>query len=193
MALPTRYRWMLYGAAALLTAGAIVAVQPARDDADIPVVAPAVRTARTAPVAAHPLQVPLRPYAAAGRSPFGDSAGAGAAAAAQAAATALPPAGIEAGPPPPRSEPELPFAFLGRWIENGRTTVLLARDGRQFAAVAGTLLTPDYRVEHVGERELRLIHLPTGKRYPLALVAGRPSAPAGPGAAPRATDTEELN
>lgn len=197
MALSTRQRWILYGVAALLTGAAMLAVQPP-DEADEPAASlPAARPAR-APSAVPatpvgPLALPQRPYGGAGRSPFGDPALA-AAAAAQAAAAAPPPAPIASTAAAPTTTATAPpFRFLGRWTEDGKSTVFLAQGQRQFAAVAGGRLTPDYLVEHIGARELRLLHVPTGTRQALALVAGQTSSAPAAGPAPAAADTEEQN
>ncbi|KQP12652.1 hypothetical protein [Pseudorhodoferax sp. Leaf267] len=201
MALSTRQRWMLYGVAGLLTAAAMWAVEP---EPTPDTVAPAARPARSAaraadaptvpPLALAPL--PERPFGGAGRSPFGESAAitpaqvAAAAAAAQARAD-MPP------PPPPATATtptEPPFVFLGRWTEDGVTTVFLSSGGRGLVAVAGRPLTPDYLVESIGERAMQLRHVPTGTRHTLALVAGRPAAAAAAGAALAApADSEESN
>ena len=201
MALSTRQRWMLYGLAALGTGAAMLAVQPPDDAAAPALSAPAARPARSAAASAPALPtaalvLPQRPYTEAGRSPFGDpavAAATAAAAAAQAAAAAAPAAPAMASAPALPAAPVLPFTFLGRWTENGLTTVLLAHGARQLSAVAGRPLTPDYTVEHIGERELRLLHVPTGTRHALALVAGRSAAAAAPGALPAAAESEEQN
>ena len=199
MALSTRQRWMLYGLAALGTGAAMLAVQPPDDAAAPALSAPAARPARSAAASAPTLPtaalaLPQRPYTEAGRSPFGDPAAAAAtAAAAQAAAAAAPAVPAMASAPARPAAPALPFTFLGRWTENGLTTVLLAHGARQLSAVAGRPLTPDYTVEHIGERELRLLHVPTGTRHALALVAGRSAAAAAPGALPAAAESEEQN
>ena len=197
MALSTRQRWMLYGVAALLTGAAMLAAPP-QDAADPPAAsAPAARPARAAqalPAAA--LAVPQRPYGGAGRNPFGDPAqeAVAAAAAAQGAAAAR-----SAAPAPgpvadlAAAAPALPFRFLGRWTEHGTSTVFLAHGPRQLAAVAGRPLTPDYLVEHIGTRELRLLHVPTGTRHVLALVASQGAGAPAAGQAPAAPDTEEQN
>jgi hypothetical protein len=201
MALTTRQRWMLYGLAGLLTGAALLAGDP-QDTAET--VAPVVRPARAlarpdAPAVASQALVALaeRPFSGAGRSPFGEppaqaptaAMAAAAAAAAQAAAqrTPSPTPAVAARAPPP------PFGFLGRWTEGGVATVFLSFSGRSVAAVAGKPLTPDYLVEHIGERELQLRHVPTGTRQTLALVAGGPAA-AGAATAPAPdADTEEQN
>ena len=200
MALSTRQRWMLYGVAALLTGAAMLAVQPQGEAGEAAASLPAARPARavpagTAPAApAAPLALPQRPYGGAGRSPFGDPALAAAAAAAQAAAAAPPPTPVDStAAAPAATAAALPFRFLGRWTEDGTSTVFLAQGQRQFTAVAGRQLTPDYLVEHIGARELRLLHVPTGTRQTLALVAGQASSAPAAGPAPAAADTEEQN
>ncbi|PZQ02887.1 MAG: hypothetical protein DI587_02035 [Variovorax paradoxus] len=202
MALSTRQRWMLYGVAALLTGAAMLAVQPQQEAGEAAATLPAARPARALPagaaspapaVPAGPLALPQRPYGGAGRSPFGDPALAAAAAAAQAAAAAPPPPLDSTAAAPATTAAALPFRFLGRWTEDGTSTVFLAQGQRQFTAVAGRHLTPDYLVEHIGARELRLLHVPTGTRQTLALAAGQTASAPAAGPAPAAADTEEQN
>lgn len=191
MAWTARRRWTAYALAALATGAALLAAPP--DGPPAEPVAPAARTPAPAALAEVPV-LPHRPYAPAGRSPFGEApAGGGAAGAAAAAAAAAEAAAAAAAVPPPPAAPVLPFAFLGRWTEHGVTTVLLSAGGRPLAAVEGQPLTAEYWVEHIGERELRLRHVPTGARLPLALVAGQATTPAAPGATAPAADTEEQN
>lgn len=197
MALSTRQRWMLYGVAALLTGAAMLAVQPQQEAGEAAASLPAARPARAVPAGtapAAPLALPQRPYGGAGRSPFGDPALAAAAAAAQAAAAAPPPTPVDStAAAPAATAAALPFRFLGRWTEDGTSTVFLAQGQRQFTAVAGRHLTPDYLVEHIGARELRLLHVPTGTRQTLALAAGQTASAPAAGPAPAAADTEEQN
>lgn len=198
MRLSTRQRWMLYAIAALLTGAAMLAVQPPPETPETAVVAAPPRPSgapAATPIdpAAPALALSPRPYGGAGRSPFGDASPQAATAGAQAFVAAPPVPTSDLPPPSPPTAATLPFRFLGRWIENGTTTVFLAHGSRQLAAVAGQPLTSDYRVEHIGERTLRLVHVPTGTRHALALVAG-PAATAGAaGPAPATADTEEQN
>lgn len=202
MALSTRQRWMLYGLAGLLTAAAMVAVGPDAEEAAVDPVAPVHRqarpTARTPGTVGTPalalVPLPTRPFSAAGRSPFDEEAVA-TPAAANAAAVAAAQAAAAAAPRPPVvvTAPPLPFGFLGRWQEGGVSTVFVSHGGRGLPAVAGRPLTPQYQVEHIGEREMQLRHVPTGTRQTLALVAGGPSAAAAPQATGSQDESEELN
>lgn len=203
MAWSTRQRWMLYAVAGLLTGAAMLAAPPAEPEAEA-VVAPAVRPTQhtrsaqaAAPQAPATLALAQRPYGGAGRNPFAEPAAlaaaeAQAAAAARLASATPPPAPLSSAPPSVPMHRLPAFGFLGRWTENGATTVFLSLDGRQLAAVAGQPLTPDYRVEQVDAHTLRLRHVPTGTPHVLALVAGPSTAAAAPRpAAP--TESEEQN
>jgi hypothetical protein len=201
MAWSTRQRWTLYAVAGLLTGAAMLAAPPAEPDAAAtPAVRPMQRTERTqlaVPQAPAVLTLPQRPYGGAGRNPFGEPAAlaaAEAAAAARLAPPAPPPAPLSSAPPPVPAQQPPAFGFLGRWTENGRTTVFLSLDGRQLAAVAGQPLTPDYRVEQVDTHALRLRHVPSGTPHVLALVAGPSTAAATAAPGPAApTESEEQN
>lgn len=205
MAWTARQRWMAYALAALATLAAIWAMPP-EDEAEalLPPARPAA-TPRPATSAA-PLPQPTpagaavlaeRPYGGAGRDPFSASAASAqrtfatppppspAAMAAARAAAAAAQAAAEAAQAPR-------FTFLGRWHENGETTVFLSTGGRPLAARAGQRLTPDYLVEHIGERELRLRELRSGRRSTVALVAGGTTG-GSPGAPAAAQDIEEQN
>lgn len=206
MAWSTRQRWMLYAVAGLLTGAAMLAAPPDEPEIEAeaaPAVRPTQRAQRTrsaqaaAPQAPAVLALPQRPYGGAGRNPFAEPAAlaaAEAAAAARLASAAPPPAPLSSAPPAVSVRQPPAFGFLGRWTENGATTVFLSLDGHQLAAVAGQLLTPDYRVEQVDAHALRLRHVPTGTPHVLALVAGPSTAAAAAAPRPAATtESEEQN
>jgi len=84
-----------------------------------------------------------------------------------------------AGPPP------LPFKYLGKWTQNGRTTVLLERDHYPYAARLGRNLDHEYRVDAIEADHMVLTYLPLGTKQvlvfstdPLPYVPYE--APAGP-------------
>jgi len=201
MTLTSRQRWMLYAVAGLLTVLAMVAVEPSVDSNDnaeaqlLPVRTPArtpavATTASPGNTALMPL--PARPFGGAGRSPFGE---------ASANISTAPPspealaATAAAAAPPVNTTPTLPFSFLGRWTEHGVTTVYVSFGGRGLPAVAGKPLTSEYFVEAIGERDMRLLHRPSGTHYTLALVAGAGAPPPtnSANAANAAAATEEQN
>jgi hypothetical protein len=71
-------------------------------------------------------------------------------------------------PPPvvaaPSVPPPLPYRFLGRYVEGGRSAVYLARGDEPFLAAPGALLGADYRVEEVSSEAVMLTYLPLGTR-----------------------------
>lgn len=194
MTLSSRQRWMLYAIAGLLTAAAMLAVQP-NEEAEVPLVQAKVAapTTRQKPAtsatskALMPLQA--RPFGGAGRSPFGETQAASHApiSSPEALAAAAAPAAASSTPVQ-NTTPTLPFSFLGRWTENGVTTVYVAFNGRGIPAVAGKPLNSEYFVEAIGERDMRLLHRASGTHYTLALVAG-----AGAGVAPTANAANNAN
>ena len=188
MALSTRQRWMLYGVAALLTGAAMLAVQPQQEVGEAAASLPAARPARavpagTAPAApAAPLALPQRPYGGAGRSPFGDPALAAAATAAQAAAAAPPPTPVDStAAAPAATAAALPFRFLGRWTEDGTSTVFLAQ-GQRLAGAGRHMQQAQFARADVLDQVVGC-----------ELAAGQASSAPAAGPAPAAADTEEQN
>jgi hypothetical protein len=72
-------------------------------------------------------------------------------------------------PPAPPRAPPLPFAYLGKAVEDGKVTVFLSRGENTYVVRAGETLDGTYRVERLDERVLVLIYLPLGQRQELAL------------------------
>jgi hypothetical protein len=67
----------------------------------------------------------------------------------------------DAAPPP------LPFKYLGKWTQKGRTTVLLERDHFPYAARVGQNLDREYRVDAIEADHMVLTYLPLGTRHVL--------------------------
>ena len=63
--------------------------------------------------------------------------------------------------------PTLPFKYLGKWAQNGRTTVFLERDHYPYAARLGQDLDHEYHVDAIEENYLVLTYLPLGTRQVL--------------------------
>src|SRR5262249_1203188 len=61
-------------------------------------------------------------------------------------------AGASAPPPPPPQAPPLPFAYIGRLIEDTDTTVFLAQGERNLVVKPGEVIDNTYKLEEVGER-----------------------------------------
>lgn len=76
--------------------------------------------------------------------------------------------------PPPRPEaPPIPFAYMGKMVDDATTIVFLSRQDRNYVVRAGDTIDGTYRVEKVGDDALELVYLPLGARQAL------PFAPAG--------------
>jgi len=72
-------------------------------------------------------------------------------------------------PPPARQAPPLPFAFLGRLIEEGRVTVFLTDGDRNWVVRAGDTIDGAYRVEAIADRTMTLTYLALETRQELAI------------------------
>lgn len=87
-----------------------------------------------------------------------------AAAAAPAAATPA------AAPAPAPTAPPLPFTYLGRWTENGRTQVFLQHQGSNLTVAGPGPLTGDYDVRAIDEQSMELVYRPLKQVQRLALT-----------------------
>ncbi|HEX6363684.1 MAG TPA: hypothetical protein VFZ93_12040, partial [Albitalea sp.] len=72
-------------------------------------------------------------------------------------------------PPPVPQAPPLPFTYLGKWVEDGRTTVFLGRSGQPVAVRGVGRLDGTYAVESIDDRRIVLKYLPLGTLQALSL------------------------
>lgn len=82
---------------------------------------------------------------------------------------APPPAAAPAGPAKPAAPP-LPFRYLGKLTENGRTEVFLLRGDDIVSIAPGQKIDAEYRVERISETEVSMTFLPLGTRQSLELA-----------------------
>jgi len=87
-------------------------------------------------------------------------------------AEAPPPAGnaIQGANAAP-SEQALPFQYLGKMIEDGRTSVFLARGEESLVVRPGQTIEGQYRVDSVSDAAVSFTHLPSGARKTLTIAA----------------------
>lgn len=72
-------------------------------------------------------------------------------------------------PPPPKPQaPPLPFAYMGKLVEDGRVTVFLTNGERNWIVRAGDTVEGAYRVDAIEEQAVALTYLPLGIRQTLA-------------------------
>lgn len=72
----------------------------------------------------------------------------------------VPPPPPKSLPPPPPSAPPLPFAYMGKLIEDGQMTVFLTRQDRNYVVKTGDTIDGMYKVEEVNARIMTLTYLP---------------------------------
>ena len=177
MAIPAKQRWIIYAIALALT---LVAVKWAggQDSADTGVAAARVAPASAAATErASELRLDLlgsRTSPAPAGDPF------------EARSWAPPPepeANRRRLPPPPPQAPPLPFAYMGKLVEDATTTVFLARQDRNYVVRAGDTIDGTYRVERIGDDALVVTYLPLKIQQTLPFgEAGRAPAAAAPAA-----------
>lgn len=63
-------------------------------------------------------------------------------------------------PPPPPSAPPLPFAYMGKLIDDGQMTVFLTKQDRNYVVKTGDTIDGTYKVEEVSARMMTLTYLP---------------------------------
>lgn len=73
------------------------------------------------------------------------------------------------GKPARPQAPPLPFAYLGRMLEDGKLAVFLARGAESYSVKAGDTIGGEYRVDAVTDKEVTFTYLPlkTKQRLPL--------------------------
>jgi hypothetical protein len=78
-----------------------------------------------------------------------------------------------AGPLPAKeaAAPPLPFSYIGKVTQDGRTTVFLSRDQFSYAARVGENLDSEYRVDAIEENRVVLTYLPLGTQRVLPFAA----------------------
>lgn len=81
----------------------------------------------------------------------------------------VPPPPPKALPPPAPTAPSLPFAYMGRMVEEGKTTVFLTRQDRNYAAKVGDTLDGTYRVDGIDAGSVTLTYLPLNMQQTLAI------------------------
>ena len=74
-------------------------------------------------------------------------------------------------PEPPPQAPALPFRFLGRYVEDGKTVVFLQHNDQNFAARVGDVLQQDYKVQAVTASAMTFIYLPLNQSQNLEIGA----------------------
>ena len=85
---------------------------------------------------------------------------------------APPPPKTAAAPAAPPGPPQLPFTYLGKVIDGGRTSVFVARGDENYSLEAGQTIAGSYRVERIDDTAVTFTYLPMKARQKLAIPAG---------------------
>lgn len=80
----------------------------------------------------------------------------------------LPPPGMAASAAAP-VVPSLPFKYLGRWMAEGRSVVLLSHQGKELAVRVGDVVEGQYRVDEISTARIGFTYLPLKERQMLVL------------------------
>jgi hypothetical protein len=82
-------------------------------------------------------------------------------------------------PPPPPQAPPAPFKYMGKMIEDGRTTLFLVQGERNLVVREGETLQGTWRVDRIADDAMTLTYLPLGKAQVVPFpIAGAPAGPA---------------
>jgi len=69
--------------------------------------------------------------------------------------------------------PALPFRYVGRLIQNGKSEVLILRGNRLYSVAEGDEIDGEYRVERITGASVQFTYLPEHARQSLDLTAAR--------------------
>lgn len=69
----------------------------------------------------------------------------------------------------PNGAPPLPFQFMGRFVEDGKSAWFLQQDGRNVVARPGEKIDDNYLLESAANGALQFIYLPLNERQTLAV------------------------
>jgi hypothetical protein len=163
MGLPSRARWLVLGIALALT---LVAARLVGREDERPAPAAPAAPASSAPGGRTAESLDLERLAARkGSAPAGDPFRAlswQSMAQEEARRNAPPPP-----PPPPPQAPPLPFTYMGKLIEDGRTVVFLTRGEHNYVVRQGDTIDRTYRVDAVAEDSLSFTYLPLKQKQQL--------------------------
>lgn len=171
MALNQRQRWLVLGGVLALTLTAVVWLEE-EEPADAGVVAAAkpergaapARTPEQARGQAAGRQAETLALEALKRQPPEEKP----ADAFSARSWYVPPPPPKALPPPPPAPPPMPFTYMGRMVEEGKTTVFLTRQDRSYAIKVGDTIDATYRVDAIEVSGVTFTYLPLNMQQTLA-------------------------
>lgn len=166
MALNQRQRWLVLGGVLALTLTAVALLQD-EETPNSKVVAAAAKSDRAAP-ARKPEQAAGQPEKLALEALKRQLPEEKPEDAFSAKSWYVPPPPPKALPPPPPAPPPMPFTYMGRMVEEGKTTVFLTRQDRSYAIKVGDTIDATYRVDAIETSGVTFTYLPLNMQQTLA-------------------------
>jgi len=81
----------------------------------------------------------------------------------------VPPPPPKPTPPPPPAPPPLPFKYMGKMVEEGKLTVFLTKQDRNYALKSGDTVDGAYRVDSVDAQRVLFTYLPLNMQQTLVI------------------------
>lgn len=81
----------------------------------------------------------------------------------------VPPPPPKPEPPPPPAPPPLPFKYMGKLLDDGKLTVFMTKQDRNYAVKAGDTIEGAYRVESVDAQRVLFTYLPLNMQQTLVI------------------------
>lgn len=164
MAMTARTRWLILGSLLTATLVAVVWVDDQSDQAPLPVVEAKKSKAGVKSIKAQNLRLALEKI----QRKHGVEAD-------QiedvfkAKSWYVPPPPPKPVPPPPPAPPPLPFTYMGKLLEEGKLTVFISHQDRNYAVKAGDTIEGSYRVDKVEAQRVLFTYLPLNMQQTLVI------------------------
>lgn len=81
----------------------------------------------------------------------------------------VPPPPPKPEPPPPPAPPPLPFRYMGKLLEEGKLTVFITNQDRNYAVKAGDTIEGSYRVDRIDPQQVLFTYLPLNMQQTLVI------------------------
>lgn len=72
-------------------------------------------------------------------------------------------------PPSAPKAPPLPYAYLGKMIEDGKTVIFLGKQDNNYSVRVGETLEGQYRLDEVNDQTITLVYLPLNEKQVLSI------------------------
>jgi hypothetical protein len=164
MAMAARTRWLILGSLLAATLVAVVWVDEQPDQAPVPVAEARKNKTGVKSVKAQNLRLALEKIqrthsdeAEQVQDVF------------KAKSWYVPPPPPKPAPPPPPAPPPLPFTYMGKLLEDGKLTVFINHQDRNYAVKAGDTIEGSYRVDKVEDQSVLFTYLPLNMQQTLVI------------------------